>query len=114
MEKNITRLLNKLAGETPFILTVTKTFPWDERSVDLKFTIDLVDAILKDDLELDMRFLVKPLKSKDILDKAHFSRIFFMFDFQEDLRNILHDKYKLHGFDIERHDGSINYDFKIL
>lgn len=114
MKKDITKILNKLAGNYVHFLTVTKKFPWQsERSVDLEFTIELVNAEIDEDLDLDLSFLVKPMGGRGVENKEHFSRIFHMFDFQSDLRDYIFNIYKLSGFGLSE-GNVINYDFKFI
>lgn len=94
---DLTKLLTKISEGPKFRLSVTKSYPWENRKDKLTFNIELLKAITNEKGDsIDLKFLINNLFiNGNRTTKGDFEHLFNTWDIQEDLREKIIEIYKL-------------------
>ena len=106
---DITNLIYKTNNNSnKSTFTLTKRYPWSNRRTRIKFDLELLSAkIFTDDngSEVLIDSIIKNVSVDGEFDWAEFEFVFETYDIQEDVKELLLEKYKLNYFGVSDIDG---------
>jgi hypothetical protein len=106
---DITNLIYKTNNNSnKSTFTLTKRYPWSNRTTKIKFDLILLSAkIFTDDdgSEVLIDSIIKNVSVDGEFDWAEFEFVFETYDIQEDVKELLLEKYKLNYFGVSDIDG---------
>jgi hypothetical protein len=106
---DITNLIYKTNNNSnKSTFTLTKRYPWSNRTTKIKFDLILLSAkIFTDDdgSEVLIDSIIKNVSVDGEFDWAEFEFVFETYDIQEDVKELLLEKYKLNCFGVSDIDG---------
>jgi hypothetical protein len=114
---DITNLIYKANNNSnKSTFTLTKRYPWSNRTTKIKFDLELLSAkILTDDngSEVLIDSIIKNVSVDGEFDWEEFDRVFDTYDIQEDIKELLLEKYKLNYLGIsDINDIQLEYKYE--
>ena len=104
---DITNLIYKTNNNSnKSTFTLTKSYPWSNRTTKIKFDLELLSAKLftDDDYDYDseitLKSIIKNISVDGEFDWPEFEFVFNTYDIQEDVKELLLEKYKLNYFGV--------------
>ena len=105
---DITNLIYKTNNNSnKSTFTLTKRYPWSNRRTRIKFDLELLSAkIFTDDdgSEVSIQSTIKNVSVDGEFDWAEFEFVFETYDIQEEVKELLLEKYKLNYFGVSEID----------
>ena len=114
---DITNLIYKTNNNSnKSTFTLTKRYPWSDRITKIKFDLELLSAkMLTDDdgSEVLIKSIIKNVSVDGEFDWSEFEFVFDTYDIQEDVKELLLEKYKLNYLGIsDINDIQLEYKYE--
>jgi predicted transcriptional regulator len=114
MSKDIKKLLDRITGKEVNHIRVTATSPWDKSRVILRFNIEINKANL-DEFEghdyIVMYLMISNRTTNDEVDENEFEYQFEKQTLQEELKEMIYEKYKIELFGIDIDNLDLEYEY---
>ena len=106
---NVKKHITKLSGVSKSNIRVMAKSPWSNDYMILRFTAELESASLTEVLSMTLNISNRTINDEH--DDSEFEYEFEKELFQEELKEILYDKYKLKMLSIDLEDFEVEYNF---
>jgi hypothetical protein len=112
MSKDIKKLLDRISGKEVNHIRITGTSPWDKSRSILRFNIEISKAIFGEFEGRDyivMYLMVSNRTTNDEVDEDEFEYQFEKQTLQEELKEMIYEKYKIELFGVDFDNFEIEY-----